>query len=77
MPPSGVISGRMFSLQPGTGRYLAWLTEYANKYGLEVWAYGLMTNHIHLIAFPHSPNSQARTLATTHTRYSGLINLSP
>ncbi|MBM4293762.1 MAG: hypothetical protein FJ126_02515 [Deltaproteobacteria bacterium] len=34
-------------------QYLAWLTEYANKYGLEVWACCLMTNHIHLIAVPH------------------------
>ena len=55
-------------------QYLAWLTEYAKKYGLEVWAYCLMTNHIHLIAFPHHQDSLARTLAAAHTRYSRLIN---
>ena len=55
-------------------QYLAWLTEYAKKYGLEVWSYCLMTNHIHLIAFPHHQDSLARTLAAAHTRYSQLIN---
>ncbi|MBM4295326.1 MAG: hypothetical protein FJ126_10565 [Deltaproteobacteria bacterium] len=33
-----------------------------------------MTNHIHLIAFPHRQDSLARTLAATHTRYSQSIN---
>ena len=55
-------------------QYLAWLTEYSKESGLEVWAYCLMTNHIHLIAFPHHQDSLARTLATAHTRYSQLIN---
>ena len=55
-------------------QYLAWLTEYSKKYGLEVWAYCLMTNHIHLIAFPHHQDSLARTLAAARTRYSQLIN---
>jgi hypothetical protein len=41
---------------------------------LEVWAYCLMTNHIHLIAFPHQQDSLARALAAAHTRYSRLIN---
>jgi putative transposase len=55
-------------------QYLAWLTDYAQKYGMEVWAYCLMTNHVHIIAFPHSPESLARTLAAAHTRYSQMIN---
>ena len=55
-------------------QYLDWLTEYAKKYGLEIWAYCLMTNHIHLIAFPHHQASLARPLAAAHTRYSQLIN---
>ncbi|MBM4286295.1 MAG: hypothetical protein FJ128_13780 [Deltaproteobacteria bacterium] len=44
-------------------QYLAWLTEYAKKYGLEVWACGLMTNHIHLIAVPHHQGPVGRESA--------------
>jgi hypothetical protein len=33
-----------------------------------------MTNHIHLIAFPHHQDSLAQTLAAAPTRYSQLIN---
>jgi hypothetical protein len=66
MLPSGAITGRRFSLQPGTGGTI--------KYGLEVWAYCLMTNHIHRITFPHHQDSPARTLAATQRRYSLLIN---
>ena len=32
--------------------YLAWLRDYAEKYGVDILAYCLMTNHIHLIAVP-------------------------
>ena len=32
--------------------YRAWLRQYADEFGLEIWAYCLMTNHVHLIAVP-------------------------
>ncbi|MCP4876292.1 MAG: transposase, partial [Gammaproteobacteria bacterium] len=32
--------------------YLDWLYEYSQKYKVEILAYCLMTNHIHLIALP-------------------------
>ena len=44
------------------------------KYGLEIWAYCLMTNYIHFIAFPTHHDSLARTLASADTPYSQLIN---
>ncbi len=50
-------------------QYLLWLREYAEKYQLEVWAYCLMSNHVHLIAVPRREDSLARTLALTHMRY--------
>ena len=34
--------------------YLAWLKDYAEKYEVEILAYCLMTNHVHLIAVPAS-----------------------
>jgi putative transposase len=33
-------------------KYLEWLLEYSGKQGLKIWAYCLMTNHIHLVAVP-------------------------
>ena len=32
--------------------YLSWLKEYCDKHQVEVLAYCLMTNHIHLVAVP-------------------------
>ena len=34
--------------------YLGWLHEYADKHDVEILAYCLMTNHIHLIAVPQT-----------------------
>jgi hypothetical protein len=39
--------------------YLELLKEQCDKYGLEVLAYCLMTNHIHLVAIPHEEDSLA------------------
>jgi putative transposase len=32
--------------------YQAWPKEYCEKFGVEILAYCLMTNHIHLVAVP-------------------------
>ena len=33
-------------------QYLAWLKDYAERYGLGILAYCLMTNHVHLVGLP-------------------------
>ena len=33
-------------------QYLAWLRDYAERYGLGILAYCLMTNHVHLVGLP-------------------------
>ena len=40
--------------------YLAFLTDYAERFGLEAWGYCLMTNHIHLVATPREADSLAK-----------------
>ena len=40
--------------------YLDLLRVYSLRYGLKLWAYCLMPNHVHLIAVPQRPLSQAR-----------------
>ena len=41
---------------------LDWLREYAGKYAVEVLAYCLMTNHIHLVAVPKTEDGLQRAL---------------
>lgn len=54
--------------------YLALLREYTERYGLAVWAYCLMTNHIHLIAVPQSEGSMALAMGRAHMRYARWLN---
>jgi putative transposase len=50
--------------------YLRWLREYADELGLLVWAYCLMSNHVHLVGVPTREDSLARTIGQAHMRYS-------
>ena len=54
--------------------YLALLEKYAKLYGLEIWAYCLMPNHVHLIAVPRKKDSLAKVLKQVHAEYSRMIN---
>ena len=42
--------------------------------GVEVWAYCLMPNHVHLIATPLRGGSLSRAVGETHVRYTRMIN---
>jgi len=55
-------------------QYLAWLKEYSEKNSLDIWAYCLMSNHVHFVCVPRNDNSLARTLNTLHMRYSQYYN---
>jgi putative transposase len=44
------------------------------KAGVEIWAYCLMSNHIHLIAVPNQKDSLARGIGEAHRRYTCHIN---
>lgn len=54
--------------------YLRLLQKYRRKCGLEVLAYCLMSNHIHLVAVPREEDSMARTLARAHMCYTQHFN---
>ena len=54
--------------------YLDWLRLYARKHQLEILAYCLMTNHVHLVAVPRNVNSLQQTLKPLHMRYAQRIN---
>jgi putative transposase len=54
--------------------YREWLGEYARQYKLEIWAYCLMTNHVHLLVVPKTADSLAYALGRAHMRYARYAN---
>ena len=54
--------------------YLALMAEWCRKIHVDVWAYCLMPNHIHLIAIPESEDGLRRAIGEAHRRYSVIIN---
>jgi putative transposase len=42
--------------------------------GVEIWAWVLMPNHVHLILVPHDADGLRRALAAVHRRYAGHIH---
>ena len=55
-------------------QYLLWLNDYSRKYGLKIWAYCLMTNHVHFICVPEEESSLAKTFNALHMRYAQYLN---
>jgi len=51
-------------------RYLMWLLQYSEQYGLDILAYCLMTNHVHIIGRPENETAMAKTLQLTQKRHS-------
>ena len=54
--------------------YLDLLREWSALEGLDIWAYCLMPNHVHIVAVPRTEQSLHRALQETHRRYSRHIN---
>jgi len=55
-------------------RYVELLAGFAPRYGLEIWAYCLMPNHVHFIGVPCRQESLARTFNTVHMLYAQYFN---
>jgi len=54
--------------------YLELLREYSQLYGLALLGYCLMSNHVHLIAAPHTGEALAQSLKQAHGRYASYWN---
>ena len=54
--------------------YLQLLIEYAARLGLQILAYCLMTNHVHLVCIPMYLKTLAMVFKPVHTRYTQYIN---
>ncbi len=49
--------------------YLKWLKEYSQKSHLEILAYCLMTNHVHLAVIPKREDGLQAVFKPLHMRY--------
>jgi len=54
--------------------YLSILAEEKRRFGIDVWAYCLMTNHVHLIVCPHDRDALSLFFRESHRRYTRFIN---
>jgi putative transposase len=54
--------------------YVDLMAEWCAARGVEVWAYCLMPNHVHLIAVPQSEDALARAVGEAHRRYTRMVN---
>ena len=54
--------------------YINLMSEWCSLCNVEVWAYCLMPNHIHLIAVPESADGLRLTIGEAHRRYTRRIN---
>jgi len=54
--------------------YLDLMAEWCGKLGVEVWAYCLMPNHVHLVAVPPSEDALRRAVGEAHRRYTRRVN---
>src|SRR3954463_8090540 len=55
-------------------RYLALLAEWCDRCAVDIWAYCLMPNHVHLIAVPPDERALSRAVGETHRSYTTEIN---
>ena len=50
------------------------MAEWCRKWQVEIWAWCLMPNHVHLIAVPKNEEGLARAIGEAHRRYTRRIN---
>ncbi len=70
----GVRSIRVFFSDQDRQTYLDLVSEQFEAHAVEVRAWCLMTNHIHLIAIPETEDGLAAAVGQVHQRYTRMIN---
>lgn len=54
--------------------YIDLMSGWCGKCHVEIWAYCLMPNHVHIIAVPETEDGLARAIGEAHRRYTRRIN---
>lgn len=65
----------MFFAPTDRQEYIGLLVEYARNHGMAIWAWCLMTNHVHFVAVPHATDSMSNTFRDAHTAYATRLHL--
>lgn len=65
---------RIFFTRDDATFFLGWLGDAAERYGLNIHAYVLMPNHLHLLASPTESASLPRTMQSVGRRYVRYLN---
>jgi putative transposase len=65
---------RIFEREDDYALYRDWLAEACRRFGVAVWAYCQMPNHVHLILTPSDAEGLALALSRAHRLYSGFVN---
>lgn len=54
--------------------YLDYVSYACERYGVEIWAWCMMTNHVHFVAIPRKKDSLSRCFSEAHVKYTRRIN---
>ena len=54
--------------------YIGMVAECAKKFGVEIWSWCLMPNHVHFVAVPATERSLALCFGRLHTQYTRMVN---
>lgn len=65
---------RVFFSDTDYNSYLSLLAQQARHHSLDIWAYCLLPNHVHLIVVPTSEIGLARPLGEAHRLYATRVN---
>ena len=65
---------RVFFNENDYREYLTLLSNYSHRFKVDILAYCLMPNHVHLIAVPHKDGNLAQAIGETHRNYTRFIN---
>ena len=65
---------KTFFLDDDYRMYLNLMAEWCKRHKVEVWAYCLMPNHVHLLAVPESEDGLRRAIGEAHRRYTRHVN---
>lgn len=72
----GVRSIPIFQTESDRRAYLDFMADELNRFGIEVLAWCLMTNHTHLIVVPDDATVLSRAVGEAHRRYTRMKNFS-
>ena len=63
-----------FAAQEDYSAYIGWLKEYSIKYAVDIHAWVLMTNHIHLLCTPQLDGAVSLMMQSVGRRYVQYFN---